>query len=122
MIVEGRDSRMHANPDLPLWSQEEAIAYESACECINHLIALYSEEINNQEAQVDTEQDARLKAARGGFATELRALHVSDREQVARIREEYGAFIRQHVAGVSNLSLLDLFSSRLAPDFLKSGM
>lgn len=112
---------MHANPDLPLWSQEEAIAYESARECINHLIALYSAEINNQKVQVDTEQVGRLKAARGGFAAELRALHVSDQEQVARIREEYGAFIRQHVAGVSSFSLLDFFSSRQAPDFLRSG-
>jgi len=113
---------MQTNPDLPLWSQEEAIAYESACECINHLIALYSAEINNQKPQVDTAQVVRLKAARGSFATELRTLHVFDREQVSRIREEYGAFIRQHVAGVSNLSLLDFFSSRQAPDFLKSGM
>ena len=112
---------MHANPDFPLWSQEGAIAYESACECINHLIALYSEEINNQKTQVDTEQVARLKAARAGFATELRALHVSDRAQVARIRKEYGTFVRQHVAGVSGLSLLDFCSSRQVQDFSKPG-
>jgi len=83
---------------LPVWSQEEAIAYECARECITHLMAIYSGMIHAEEAKAERDQ-ARLsgwRAARRKLAEERRDLRATDRNNIARIRTEYGALVRSH--------------------------
>jgi hypothetical protein len=79
----------------PKWTQDEAIAFESARECITHLMAIYTGELHNDNPT--PERRAELKAARARLAAELRGLHVHDHAEVARIRAEYGAIIRAHM-------------------------
>lgn len=80
----------------PKWTQEEAIAYECARECITHLMAIYTGEIHNDNPT--PERLAELRAARARLAAELRGLRVHDHAEIARIRRDYGQRIREHMA------------------------
>lgn len=80
------------------WTQDEAIAYESACECIMHLAGIYTEQIHAARSEVPLNQaliDA-LRARRAALVQERYALHVQDAMQVARIRSVYGVQVRAH--------------------------
>lgn len=88
----------------PAWSQEEAIAFECARECITHLMAFYTAEIHAEETQPNRDEHrlSSLRAERTQLASEGHALHLSDNEAIARIRKEYGALIRSRGAGHIN--------------------
>jgi hypothetical protein len=78
------------------WTQDEAIAYESACECITDLIgilmaAVYQEESN---ATPDSQQLLELDAAVSRSWQTRERLGVHDHSEIARIRNEYGSRIR----------------------------
>lgn len=81
---------------LPAWSQDEAIAYEAATDCIGHLMSLYTARIHAERANPDYDELrlSTLVAERTRLAHERRDLHVLDHEKIARIRLEYGALIR----------------------------
>ena len=81
---------------VPAYSQEEAIAYECACECITHLRAIYTSELHLDNPS--TERRAALELAQARLHEERRTLHVQDHAAIARIRSEYGAIIRARVA------------------------
>lgn len=78
------------------WTQEEAIAYECAGECITDMMAIYSGQIDdeNRKEKPDADRLATLRAERSKLAQERAALHVHDHADIARIRAEYGAIIR----------------------------
>lgn len=77
-------------------TNEEAIAYESARECITHVIAIVSSELFGPEmnALSPGRVDA-LKAKIADLADERQRLRLSDTEGVARVREQYGRFAKQ---------------------------
>lgn len=78
------------------WTQDQAIAFESACEIIGHLIGIKMEQIEaelSSPAPDQTRIDA-LRAERHALATERNTLHVTETDKVNRIRHEYGAMIK----------------------------
>lgn len=85
----------------PAWSQEEAIAFECARECITDLMAFYTAEIHVEKTQLNPNEHrlSFLIAERARLASERRDLHLSDNETIARIRKEYGELIRSFRAG-----------------------
>lgn len=74
------------------WTQDEAISYESARECIAHLMAICTDELHN--GTLAAERRAEVEAERRRLAAELRTLHVSDHAEIDRIRRDYGQRIR----------------------------
>lgn len=79
------------------WTQEEAIAFESARECITHLMAICSADM--ADSQISCEELEGLRLRRSKLATERAGLRVHDREAVARIRAVYGLECRARVGG-----------------------
>lgn len=79
----------------PKWTQDEAIAFECACECIIHLMAICTGELHNGEPTES--RRAELEADRSRLSQERTALHVSDTIEIERIRHDYGARIRAHM-------------------------
>jgi hypothetical protein len=75
------------------WTHEECVSYESARELITYLMAFRSEWIGCEQAKPEPDLEAieRWKAERGAYAAELRGLDVTDRENITRIRRDYGA-------------------------------
>lgn len=80
------------------WTQEEAIAFECARECITDMMAICTGQIadESRKGSPDTERLAALRAERSRLAQERASLHVYDHAAIARIRAEYGAAIRAH--------------------------
>ena len=80
----------------PKWTQEEAIAYECARECITHLRAIHTGELYHDNPT--PERRAEIEAENRHLAAELRGLRVHDHAEIARIRRDYGQRIREHMA------------------------
>lgn len=78
------------------WTQDEAIAFECACECITDLMAIYTGQIADEKCKdaPDAEKMAGMRAVRTKLAQERAALRLADHANIARIRTEYGAVIR----------------------------
>ena len=75
------------------WTQDQAIAFESARECIIHLIAICSSEIAALESRAGSDGGALMRRQEA-LAAELRKLHVHDVERVSWVRAEYGQLVR----------------------------
>lgn len=88
----------------PKWTQDEAIAFECARECITHMIALCSEAIADEEAKGKPDNDrlSTLEARLSELAKERRELTITDQGRIAVIRTEYGAHIRAHISQRTN--------------------
>lgn len=94
---EIQGSRMTPQATGPLWTQDQAIAFESARECINELASIYTGYIE-AERTVDSPDEKRiagLRAFRSGLFRERDALRVNDDEAVAKVRSVYGAHVRE---------------------------
>ena len=78
------------------WTQEEAVAFECAREVITDLMAIQTGQIAEESGKQtpDAARLAALRAERSRLAQERAGLHVGDHTHVARIRAEYGAFVR----------------------------
>jgi hypothetical protein len=78
------------------WTQDQAIAYESACECISALIAIHTAAITHEQraehpsASVIAELDEQITQ----LFRERKSLLPTDDEAVKRIRIEYGGLVR----------------------------
>jgi hypothetical protein len=80
----------------PAWSQEDAVAYEVARECITRMMAIRTSWIAEEQRQAEP-NPAKLEVwrrERFQYATELADLDVRDRMKSERICEFYGAQIR----------------------------
>lgn len=83
-------------PTAPLWTQDQAIAYEAALEAINDVIAGYSEQIA-LEQDSPTPNAARIAwlEMRTDQATEImHSLNVADTANVRQVLTEYSAIVR----------------------------
>jgi len=81
---------------MPQWTQDEAIAFECACEAITHMMAIQSRQIYEEmkKLEPDVFRVAEFRAERSRLHQERLAMHVDNHDEVARIRTEYGAIIR----------------------------
>jgi len=83
----------------PLWTQEEAIAFESARETLGHMIAICSTLIDEEEALPipDLQRIAELEKKQDQFLQERLALHVDSKAEIIRIRLEYASKIKRYL-------------------------
>lgn len=82
----------------PLWTQNEAIAYECARDCITDLIGIYCAEIADEEEseKPDLDKIAKLENEMARLARERASLTLTDHDRIAAIRKEYGALFRAY--------------------------
>lgn len=85
---------------MSMWTQDEAIAFEAAKECIGHWIAIKSGEIGDERAKPmpDATRLSALDAEVTRLVQERSSFHVDDHVQVARIRQRYGSLVREYNA------------------------
>ena len=78
------------------WTQDEAIAFECACEAITDMMAIHTGQIADEanKDEPDADRVASLRAERSRLSQERLALLVDNQDEVARIRTKYGAIIR----------------------------
>jgi hypothetical protein len=83
-------------PKYPLWTQEEAIAYECAREVITDLSAICTARIYDEMAKQmpDHVLVASLEERITNLFNERRELSFADQERIVRIRREYGSEVR----------------------------
>ena len=84
----------------PQWSHDDCVNYESARELIALLMAYRSEWISRERLRPrpDLALIASWIGERSAYAGELRGLDVGDRDNIARIRRDYGAEARRLAA------------------------
>jgi hypothetical protein len=84
----------------PKWTQDEAVAFECARECITDMMGICSTAIADEEGQPapDAVRLAGLEKNLAELARERAALTVADQDKIATIRREYGAQVRAHRA------------------------
>jgi predicted transcriptional regulator len=89
-------AKQSAADQQPLWTQDEAIAFEVAREAINHVMSICTSEIADEERkpEPDTAIIARFETRLTSLHRERTALRLKDHAEIARIRKEYGAFVR----------------------------
>lgn len=80
----------------PLWTQDQAIAYEAALEAINDVIAGYSEQIAHEDARAmpDASRIAWLDMRIDQATDVMHSLNVTDTENVQQVLSEYSAMVR----------------------------
>ena len=100
LILDGEHAPYQLEREAPKWSREDAVSYEVARELITALMAFRSEWVALERAKPAPDLSAieRWKAERGAYAAELRGLHVADRDNIARIRRDYGTEARRLAA------------------------
>lgn len=80
------------------WTQDQSINFECAREAINHVIAIYSAEIYNEEKKSSPDEQ-RLEMMNDRclqLTRERSSMHVNDDQMVAEVRTKYSAIIRAH--------------------------
>lgn len=82
------------------WTQDEAIAFEAARECITDMIAIQTEamELERGRAAPDAARLEALQARRVELGAELRGLRLGDAAAVQRILATYGPQLRADLA------------------------
>lgn len=83
-------------PTKPLWTQEQAIAFESARECITDLAGIYTGLIEDTRRQAfpDEVRIQSLRARRSALTQERAELRFKDGERIAEVRQGYGEQIK----------------------------
>ena len=89
---------------LPEWTQEEAVHYEVARECITDMIAVRSAwlEAERQKDAPNTASIERWADERKRYVEELRALSIRDPENSNRVCREYGPELKRLHSGWSS--------------------
>ena len=88
----------------PLWTQEQAIAFESARECITDLAGIYTGliDVARRQAVPDEARIRSLQARRSTLVQERAALRLQDEARIMEVRQTYGAQIKTFRATCSN--------------------
>ena len=83
----------------PMWTQEQAVAFECAREAISDLMAICSAAIASEEASApEGPRLAELEQELAGLARERADLRVADHDRIAAIRRTYGERVRVYRA------------------------
>lgn len=82
----------------PKWTQEQAVAFEAARECLGDVIAICVASIADEEAKAlpDAERLAKLETELAALTKKRRELKLTDAEGVAQVRAFYGAQVRSY--------------------------
>jgi hypothetical protein len=83
------------------WTQEEAIAFECARECITDIMAICSGQLAEEKASTapDAVRVRSLETELARLAQERAGLRGTQTAEIARIRASYGKVIHDHRAG-----------------------
>ncbi len=92
---------MKASTKFPDWTQDEAIAYESACETITHVIGICTAMIEEERVMVipNMQKITKLNAEIKRLNDERSALDLRNHVKINQIRTEYSARVRAYNAG-----------------------
>ena len=84
------------SPQFPLWTQEQAIAYECAREAITDLSAICTARIYDELAKQTPDHGlvASLEEKITQLFNERRELTVGNQDEISKIRHEYGSEVR----------------------------
>lgn len=84
----------------PLWTQDQALAYEAACECIGEVMAICSADLHRENRLLapNAQRVAALQIELVKLGDERAALRVGDAQAVAAARATYGARVRAYRA------------------------
>ena len=84
------------SPQYPLWTQEQAITYECAREVITDLSAICTARIYGELAKQTPDHGlvASLEEKITRLFNERRELTVGNQDEIAKIRQAYGAEVR----------------------------
>lgn len=95
-MLQRKDAITPSMGKQPLWTQDEAIAFESARETIGHMIAICSSLMGKEESKPnpDREKIKLLREKQFSLAMERRELRLKDHKNIDRIEQEYGLKIR----------------------------
>lgn len=88
----------------PLWTQDQAIAYEAARDAINDVLAGYSAQIGEASRSgtpADLARIAWLEMRTDQAIEIMRSLSVTDTRNVNQVRQEFSAIFRAHKAAMS---------------------
>lgn len=82
----------------PLWTQDEAIAFECAKEVIGDLMGICSGKIAEEKAKPhpDIKKIKKLEAERSALFDERAHLYLKDNFAIERLNIEYGKKVRAH--------------------------
>ena len=85
----------------PLWTQDEAVAFESARETIGNFIAICSSLMAQEKIKEnpDIQKIKLLREKQSSLATERLNLRLKDHENISRIEQEYGLKIKAYNEG-----------------------
>lgn len=80
----------------PAWTQDEAIAYEAARECITDLMTIHFGQLHQERCRLcpDAGRVAALESEVAKLHKQRASLRVTGHAEVARVRSEYGAIVR----------------------------
>lgn len=83
------------------WTQDEAIAFQAARDCITHLLAIRLARLHELESSAGpvTAEQELLAAEIHRLSDERRQLRLTDHAEIARVRKDYGTMVRQSQAG-----------------------
>ncbi|OTP75412.1 hypothetical protein [Caballeronia sordidicola] len=83
------------------WTQEEAIAFECARECITDMMAICSGQLAEEKASTTSNavRVCSLETQLARLAQERAGLRGSHTDEIARIRASYGKVILDYRAG-----------------------
>lgn len=78
------------------WTQEQAVAFECARECITDMMGICSTKIAEEEGKTDPDRAVltELENELTRLAFERSSLTITDDERIATVRRQYGEVIR----------------------------
>ena len=79
------------------WTQEQAVAFECARECITDMMGICSAKIAEEEGKTDPDRAVltELENELTRLAFERSSLTITNDERLATVRRQYGALIRR---------------------------
>lgn len=97
-MLHKKTTTYQPHPTTPLWTQEESIAYESACETIGHMIAICSSLIAKEQnlPSPNTGRINALEKMQLSLGRERINLQVKDHKKINQILDEYGNIINSY--------------------------
>jgi len=98
MLHRAHDTEQPTKNNAPLWTQDEAIAFECAKEVISDLMGICSGKIAEEEASPypDLRKIEKLEAERSVLFDERARLYLKDTFAIKRLNIEYGKKVREH--------------------------
>ena len=94
---EHRGHRTSGRLKVAKWTQEQAVAFECARECITDMMGICSAKIAEEEGKTDPDRAVltELENELTRLARERSSLTITDDERITTVRRQYGEVIRR---------------------------